>query len=191
MKKIAIAICMSLLGLSTLLGQGNQRGDFNINIGAGFFPSNLEEGESVDVTPLHIIGDYSIIDYVSVGLHFGYGTTKQELQFKPENQDTVLDLRRTSGTSLLMLRSDFHFPIKSPYLDVYAGGSIGIAWNAFAFRNASDNTVIETPELDTQSKEFAWEARLGARYRLGEHIGFYLEGGYGLVYLKAGINLKL
>lgn len=78
----------------------------------------------------------------------------------------------------------YHFEL-NPKFDTYGGGMLG--YNSV--REKAEPNIQLIGETDT--KGFTYTLLVGGRYRFTEHIGAFLELGYGVTVINLGLNIKL
>lgn len=189
MTKLSAAFICILTSVSCF-GQTNQfkKGQVDINAGVGFItPLFAISGYDVKTKtpPISIAADYGITDELSVGLYVA--SAKDEVfgtLYDLNTGNSFYGKQSTISHFLIGGRLLYHF-VLTPKLDTYGGGMLGY------------NSVNEKAEPniqlygDTKVKGFTYTLLVGGRYRFAEHIGAFLELGYGVTVINLGLNIKL
>jgi len=175
MKKILLTILISLAGLTLMMGQANNGGNLNINVGLGL---------SLESKPLHFSADYSIFSFLSAGL--GWSLAGGAESVSVQNIPATL----VSSYNTFSLRANGHLPLFDR-MDLYAGGSVGVQRVVEVFRELNNGSALPDGLEENKFSIFQPEGHVGVRLRLLGNVGVYAEGGYGLSALQVGLNMKL
>jgi opacity protein-like surface antigen len=126
------------------------------------------------VPPISATAEYGITDEISVG---GYvATALSTVHFNTGAQSyNVGDIRHV----IIGGRGLYHFDLL-PSLDTYAGAMLG--YNSVSTHDDGATTA--------QKSDITYTVMAGARYRLANTLGTFLELGYGVSVVNIGINLK-
>lgn len=167
---------------------GFKRGQVDLNIGVGYLTplfNNNNYNDFKEITPpLSATLDVGITDGVSFGVYVGY--TQDEVY------GTLTDLgsgeryygkQSTISHTIIGGRLLYHIHV-APRLDVYSGGMLGY--------NDVEEVADEGIALYGITKEEAltYSVLIGARWRFAKVAGIFVEAGYGVTVLNAGINIK-
>lgn len=179
-----------VLAASTCFGQNSQfkKGQVDINAGIGFItPLFAISGYDVKTKtpPISVAADYGITEELSVGLYVAtakdnvYGTL-----YDLNTGNSFYGKQSTISHFLIGGRLLYHFQLNSKF-DTYGGGMLG--YNSVKEKSEPNIQLIG----ETDAKGFTYTLLLGGRYRFAEHIGGYLELGYGVTVINLGVNIKL
>ncbi len=189
MKRLTITIIIAL-ATSTCFAQNSQfkKGQVDINAGIGFItPLFIISGYDVKtkVPPISVTADYGITPELSVGL---YAATAKEnvygIQYELNTGNFLYGKQSTVSHFLIGGRLLYHFELSSKF-DTYGGIMLGY--------NSVKEKAIPNIHLigGTDTKVFTYTLLVGGRYRFAEHIGGFLELGYGVTAINLGLNFKL
>jgi hypothetical protein len=130
--------------------------------------------------PLQLRYEYAATGNIGIGAMFGFASSDVSItdNTDPENINGF-----KYKYILIGARATFHPTVKSPKFDPYVAGFAGL------------NITTVTPygpnnPLETQKKVFAWSVHAGANYYFIDKLGAFLEAGYGVSYVNAGVTFK-
>jgi hypothetical protein len=164
----------------------------NISIGYGF--PNLDKNALIDFTnayrgntsqtgPIHAAIDYQFSRYMSIGVMGSYSKAtvpyydidsyQQAFTGKVENWSIMLNLVN-------------YFPTYNRNVSPYLRTAIGVNnWTQdYSYPDGSKVANVLEPS------QFAYQASLGAKFKLSPNAGLYLEAGYGKYILAGGLTFK-
>lgn len=124
--------------------------------------------------------EYAVTNNLGVGLLLGMATSKTTYTDNTD-PDNINGFKYSSF--IAGGRAAFHLPVKSARFDPYAVGFAGI------------NLMKATPfgpnnPLETDKKVFLWSLHAGANVYFTDKIGAFLELGYGMSVVNAGVTFK-
>ncbi|MBR9860167.1 porin family protein [bacterium] len=199
MKKITLLASFILIfsGLQAQTEQGQSVVCLNAGysiIGNGLSAAVNEladDNAQLSTTPV-IIGsfDYGVTDKFSMGLFFGYQSTKSDFTYTYFDQgDSTTENVTVSGTRTnISIRPNFHY-LSSDKLDLYSGLRVG-----WLFRNFSQNSTdenFETLDIFDGNRFTMGLTLLGARYYFTDNIGINMEVGIGVPYaVNGGLSVR-
>ncbi len=165
------------------------QGQSALQLGAGF-PSLLKPAVDSfmyfgEVTrngfpPIQLRYEYAVTGNIGVGAMFGYASSKVTIT---DNTDSE-NINGFKYTYILLgARAAFHLPNKSAKFDPYVVGFAGLNLTTASPFGPSN-------PLETQKKIFSWSAHAGANYYFVGPLGGFLEVGYGISYVNAGVTFK-
>ncbi|MBI3719603.1 MAG: outer membrane beta-barrel protein [Sphingobacteriales bacterium] len=189
MQRLTITFIIVLAG-SVCFGQNSQfkKGQIDINAGIGFItPLFAISGYDVKTKtpPISVTADYGITEELSVGLYVAtakdnvYGTL-----YDLNTGNSFYGKQSTVSHFLIGGRLLYHFEL-NPKFDTYGGGMLG--YNSVKEKAEPNIQLIG----ETDTKGFTYTLLVGGRYRFAEHIGGFLELGYGVTVINLGLNIKL
>lgn len=138
--------------------------------------------------PVAVSYERAVTDNFGVGIQFGYssygGTWNQSSYLGSSYQ-----YKYRWSTLSVMARGAYHFNVRNRNFDPYAGAGIGYRKYGYkytssdpAFNSSTNNISLGIP--------LAYQVFVGARYMFNDNVGAYIEAGYGLSVLNAGITLS-
>jgi hypothetical protein len=165
-----------------------------VNIGYGFpnldkyalanFYNTYKGNISTQTGPITGSIDYRFSRVTSLGVMATYG--KVTVPYFNYNASNSLAYTGSIESWAIMFNMVNYFSSNTavePYLRTAAGFN---NWTNQEYTDASGNKVAyaSTPW------QFAYQASLGARFKLSENAGFYLEAGYGKYIVNGGMSFK-
>jgi outer membrane protein W len=138
--------------------------------------------------PVALSFERAVTDNVGIGLQLGYssygGTWNQSSYL-----GSSYDYKYKWSTLSIMARGAYHFNVRNRNFDPYIG--VGIGYRKYSYKYTStDPTFNETTSDITLGVPLAYQLFVGARYMFNDNFGAYIEAGYGLSVLNAGITLS-
>jgi len=165
------ATLVVLLGVSasTVVAQNPEFSKGNIilgpRIGLGYFGSALGFG---------VAGEYGVLPMLGVVGQVGYSSYAWSSFW-------------TSTNIMIAVGANYHFDLlKVSKLDTYAGLNLGYNIQSWTYTGPGSSGVY-----DGTSTPFLSGFTLGGRYYFSPKLSGVLELGYGLGYLRLGVDFKL
>jgi hypothetical protein len=171
MKKVLVVLVVLVLSASTSLVAQNpefSKGNLIVGprIGLGYFGSALGFGLS---------GEYGVIPQLGVTGALGYSGYSFSSFYNYSN-------------FIVTVGANYHFDLlKVSKLDTYAGLSLGYNFWSWSYVGPGSQPIFD----GTSVGGFIWGFTLGGRYYFSNNIAGVLELGYGLGYLRIGVDFKL
>lgn len=174
MKKLTLLLLTLCISLSAAHAQEVfAKGKSTLNIGTSLL-GTLERSHSIKVPHLSATYDLSVADKlfgnngsIGIGAYVGHVGLKST------------NIGEYSYTSVA-LRTTLHIDLFQGF-DLYIGGLGG-----YAIKHGS-HPLHDSIGIRSQ---LVWGSFGGARYMFTDHFGAYVEGGYGLYTVNAGITLR-
>lgn len=165
------------------------QGQSTLQVGVGF-PSLLKpeidsfmyfgEVKRTAFPPIQLRYEYAVTGNVGIGGMLGYAASDVSITDNTD-PDNINGFKYTF--ILLGARGAFHPSTKSPKFDPYVVGFAGL-------NITTTKPYGPSNPLETQKKIFAWSIHAGANYFFLEKIGAFLEVGYGVSVVNAGLTFK-
>lgn len=182
MKKLfAMAVALVFaFGANAQIGKGE------IVIGAGAGLGNSVYGSyDKSLLPINLDVEIGVAEalFGVDGLSLGVGPSVSYTQGTEDYSGYGLDYSIVGSSIIAGAKGYFHYAFLD-WLDTYAAVTLG--WNIATAKVVGDIDGIE-PEA---AGGLFYGVSVGARYWFTEALGVNLEAGYGLSFLKAGINFR-
>jgi hypothetical protein len=155
----------------------------NLNIGVGLGSNFVASGASTSIPPVSLSYEHGISKHISIGGLVGYAGAS-------------VDFPALGGTwkykysyILVGARASYHFLVKVPKLDPYAGVIVGYNVGSVTTEAPAGYTGPFTPPSVSAGGVLVG-GHIGARYMFANKIGAFAEAGYGVSYLTLGLAFK-
>ena len=167
-----------------------KQGQSDWQLGMGFFSfmkpktdSLLYYGivETKAVPPIQIRYEYALTDNIGMGgmIAMAFAHVKVTDNTDPENINGIDYSYFMCGARFL-----YHYPLQSEFIDPYVASTIGITLTGSSPYGPSN-------PFETYKKTFLWGIHAGANvYFLEDFMGAFLEVGYGMSVMNAGLTFK-
>jgi hypothetical protein len=204
-KKISILGTVVLLGLSpAAFGQSSGdeafgKGSNVIGIGVGLGGEYTYFGDGYTSTP-NIVLSYDNGTFGNVGpgtISLGGLLSYKGISYDYTDFHSGYSYDQAWTYYVIGIRSAYHLSIPSaPRFDPYAG--IMLAYYDIGYKESSTDPYYDVPGspyysyyANTYGSYLAFSLYIGARYNLSDHIGLWLELGYGYSNAALGVSFKL
>jgi outer membrane protein W len=138
--------------------------------------------------PVALTFERAVTDNIGIGLQLGYssygGTWNQSSYL-----GSTYDYKYKWSTLSIMARGAYHFNVRNRNFDPYIGAGIGYRKYSYKY-TSTDPTFNSTSNNISLGIPLAYQLFVGARYMFNDNFGAYVEAGYGLSVLNAGITLS-
>lgn len=165
------------------------QGQSSLQAGIGF-PSLIKpeidsfmyfgEVERSKFPPVQLRYEHAVTNNIGIGMMLGYSKSKVTItdNTDPEN------INGFNYTYLILgARGAFHLNANSPKFDPYLVGFGGL-------NLTTTSSFGPDNPLETQKKIFIWSIHAGANYYFVGPLGAFLEVGYGVSIVNAGLTFK-
>jgi hypothetical protein len=168
-KFFAMLVLLLGVSVSTVVAENPEFSKGNLilgpRIGLGYFGSALGFGVS---------GEYGVLPMLGVVGQLGYSSYAWSSFW-------------TSTNIMIAVGANYHFDLlKISKLDTYAGLNLGYNIQTWTYTGPGSSGVY-----DGTYTPFLWGFTLGGRYYFSPKLSGVLELGYGLGYLRLGVDFKL
>lgn len=200
MKKLLTSIYAGLL-TSLAVAQGVfDKGTTTINLGLGIGGRTIYWGGGYKASPVFAIAvDHSIYDFPDVkGLSIGLGGY---FNFKSISYSYVTTWKDKNGIwhvndvieekwrySAFGFRPSIHYAFEGVPAEVYGG--LGFGFGFISYTNNNKEYFNNYYYITYRSSYVDYGFFIGGRYYFSKVLGVYLEAGYTMSYINAGISLK-
>ncbi len=173
MKKIILSLVVLVSTLSFANAQEIfSKGTSALNIGVGIGGTLITDGYSVVIPPLSVSYDYAVVDNliennngsITVGGYLGYASSKYK--------------EASYNYSLIGARGAFHYQFVKK-LDTYVGAMLAMSYSSSSVAGST-----------TRTSGLGWSTFIGARYMFSDNIGAFVEAGWGVTALTAGVTFR-
>ena len=191
MKKFfALAVAMVVaLGASAQIQKGEKI--VGANIGFGNSAYTVDGGFSNILIPITIEGEYGIaedlfgVDGLSLGVGPQISYTKANIDYSKHFDGANVGVKNSD--LIIAAKGYFHYNVVNvDKLDTYAALALG--YDRLSSKNYGDWGGYEM--VEGAGGDFFFGVSVGARYWFQENLAANLEAGYGLSWLKLGVNFK-
>lgn len=202
--KLTFALCLLMLAPATgLHAQAFDKGITAINLGIGLggarysyissYNSDYKTSPTIIASIEHGVATVDGIGAIGVGGLFA----NKSVRYKSTSQSfsTTYEYDRKWSNTVVGLRGTLHLNelLESDQFDVYGGVMLG--YNIGSYKDKSTKTYngVTTDFSDDYHYKLSfvtWSTFIGGRYLFTDHLGAYLEVGYGASYLNLGLTAK-
>ncbi len=187
MKKLALAsVLTSCLFAHTLFSQNYAKGDKDLNLGVGLFPTYYGPGYRIGLPPVSASFELGVTDEIGVGAFVGFSTARTR-------KFDVLSGQYwwRYSTVTLAPRAAYHFNLEDlEKFDLYAGVMGGLRIGTATFH--STDPQLNSNNFDTDAAGgILYGFFVGGRYMATENLRLFGELGYGVSWINLGINFKM
>jgi hypothetical protein len=180
MKKLLSVSIFIVIAAAISFGQTYKKGDNNLNIGIG--PGLAGIYGSMSVPSISAGYQVGVHQKFSVGGIVGYSSSSYD-----EGTYYGVDYKWTYTYIFIGGRGEYHFiDADIENLDIYAGITLG--YNIVSVSSPS-NTLYGNYTAEGSYLLYGFHA--GGRYYFTPKIGAFLELGYGVGYIVAGVTFRL
>ena len=159
------------------------------NLDKTFLPEfyHLYAGSTSQKGPVTGALDYQFSRSMSIGLMVTHGTVSAPY-FNYNSGSTMPEFTARYNNWSFMLDLVRYLPVNSRIVEPYFRTAIGInTWK----QDYTDMSGSKVPGLNVDLPGLAYQAGIGARFRLAKNAGIFAEAGYGKYILHGGVTLKL
>jgi hypothetical protein len=169
MKKVILVVAALLVSATSAFAQNPEFSKGNLivgpRVGLGYFGSGVGFGVS---------GEYGVLPQLGVVGSLGYSGFSSGFW----NYTNII----------IAVGANYHFDLlKVPKLDTYGGLNIGYNIGSYTYNGPGGSGVFD----GVGYSGFIWGFTLGGRYYFSNNLAGVLELGYGLGYLRVGVDFKL
>ncbi len=170
-----------------------KKGDFTTRLGVGLLPTFLHDKTTMTVPPVNVVLGCRVAETFSLNGYFAYSSARSVMLDIPAM--TTSDI--THQMLMTGLRMEAHSS-KFDDFEIYGGFMLGYVKSFIthrdeqrdlAFRNQSKHHVPYNYKRPTGKVFIA--GFVGGSYYFIKNTGFYLEIGYGISIVNAGLTFKL
>lgn len=192
-------ILLLILTIYKINGQPYFKKQIDFSVGAGLINNYSFLGKTPLITG-SLAADYGLSDVISIG---GFVTafdayniyySRTLIGGGTANAFWVSwNERHTWNMVIAGFRCAYHFNkiIKSNRIDLYSGIMVGNNFVDYTFIKGNPNSQDPISPNPNYSGGFIWSVYAGCRYKFNEIAGAYAELGYGITYVRLGLNCKL
>lgn len=175
-----LLVFMCFAQLSQAQDKAFDKGALDINAGIGLLPTFYGSYATSKGLPLNLAVDYGVHQNISVGGYLGYASAKYQYSNFWSWKYTY---------TIIGIRGAYHFAIKDPKIDLYAGLMLG--YNIARYKDTSTGNTFGTSNSYAAGGGVTYSAFGGARYRFTPKFGAFAELGYGISLVQLGLNFKV
>lgn len=163
-----------------------KKGEIQANVSIGLVPTYLLDGGRGVIPPLAVKMNYHLSKHFSLTATAGYSKTLSKISPTPKN------LQYQWQNSLLFtgIGSSIHRKIHK-YWEVYGGLQIGFFFSHITLIEGKKEDLKRHYGVNTLSGTLSWSSILGIRYHANNRISSFLELGYGVSLVNAGVGYRL
>lgn len=206
MKSLKLTAALTLLVLAPATGlhaQAFDKGITAINLGIGLGGArysyisayNNDYSTSPTITASFEHGVASVDGIGAIGVGGLFANKSVHYKSTSHSYSTTYEYDRKWSNTVIGLRGAIHLNelLESDQFDVYGGLMLG--YNIGSYKDKSTRTYhgVTTDWSDDYHYKLnfvTWSTFVGGRYYISDHIGAYLEVGYGVSYLNLGLTAK-
>ena len=182
-KRTFIVLCIVLMLVMPFYGKTQEVKKGSVNLGVAIGPAANFYDYSSDMRP----GFYGYIEQgfweagpgtIALGAESGFSFLHHEGG----------DYKYDWTNFFLLARGSYHYYIKPAHLDVYAGFTSGPRFTAFS--DKYDHSIHQdSPDYNTVNFHFG--GFTGAAYQFNSKVSGFVECGYDITNISAGLRFKL
>ncbi|HRN36104.1 MAG TPA: hypothetical protein PLV70_03080 [Flavobacteriales bacterium] len=201
--KLTTALALLLVPAAALHAQAFDKGTTAINLGIGVggarysyisaYNSDYKTSPTIIASAEHGVASVDGIGAIGIGGLFA----NKSVRYQAASQGSYYryDYDRKWSNTVIGLRGTIHLNelLESDKFDVYGGVMLG--YNIGSYKDKSTRTINGVTEDYSDNYHYklnfvTWSTFIGGRYLFTDHLGAYLEVGYGASYLNLGLTAK-
>ncbi len=206
MKTLKLALALSLLMFApaaALNAQVFDKGVTAINLGIGLggtrysylnaYNSDYKTSPTLIASIEHGVASVDGIGAIGVGGLFA----NKSVRYKHTSQSGsyLYDYDQKWSNTVVGLRGTIHLNeiLESDKFDLYGGVMLGYNIGSYKDKSTVTHNGVTTDYSDNYHYKLSfvtWSTFIGGRYLFTDHLGAYLEVGYGASYLNLGLTAK-
>ena len=166
-----------------------KKGQLDLDLGMGIFPTFLKDKADVDLPPVNIGGEYWFSPNFTVGLRFGHSTTNYSA-----TNDQLLGVENGRNYQSRYFFSGLRFGMhctKYDHWDLYGGMTLGYHITHISRLDGEFGAYEAQHGLHQKNDHLTYYGFVGARYSCCNRISFWSELGYGVSILQLGVGYQL